>query len=46
MNVNGARLVVVPRAGHSSSLEAPEDVTAALRQFWGSLGRAGSAGAR
>jgi 3-oxoadipate enol-lactonase len=38
--IPGARLVVVPRAGHSSSLEAPEDVTAALREFWGSLGRA------
>jgi 3-oxoadipate enol-lactonase len=40
--IPGARLVVVPRAGHTSSLEAPEDVTAALREFWASLAEAGA----
>lgn len=31
--IPGAQVVLVPRAGHSSSLENPEGVTAALRDF-------------
>jgi pimeloyl-ACP methyl ester carboxylesterase len=34
--IPGARFVVLPRAGHTSSLEQPEAVTAALRQFFAS----------
>ena len=32
--IPGARFVVLPHAGHSSSLEQPEAVTAALREFF------------
>jgi pimeloyl-ACP methyl ester carboxylesterase len=31
--ISGSRLVVIPRAGHSSSIEEPEAVTAAIRSF-------------
>jgi pimeloyl-ACP methyl ester carboxylesterase len=31
--IAGARLVVIPRAGHTSSVEAPEAVTRALAEF-------------
>jgi 3-oxoadipate enol-lactonase len=31
--IAGSRLVVIPRAGHSSTIEEPEAVTAALREF-------------
>ena len=32
--IPGARVAMLPRAGHSSSLEQPEAVTAALREFF------------
>jgi pimeloyl-ACP methyl ester carboxylesterase len=35
--IAGARLVVVPRAGHSSTVEEPALVTAAIEQFLGGL---------
>ncbi len=35
--IPGARFVSIPRAGHSSTLEEPEAVTAALREFLASL---------
>lgn len=35
--IPGARFVSIPRAGHSSTLEEPEAVTAALREFLGSV---------
>ncbi len=31
--IPGARMVVIPRAGHTSSVEAPEAVTRALGEF-------------
>jgi pimeloyl-ACP methyl ester carboxylesterase len=31
--IRGARMVRIPGAGHSSSLEAPEAVTAAMREI-------------
>ena len=31
--IPGARLVVIPRAGHTSSVEEPEAVTRALGEF-------------
>jgi pimeloyl-ACP methyl ester carboxylesterase len=34
--IPGARFVLLPRAGHTSSLEQPEAVTAALREFFAS----------
>ena len=34
----GARLTEVPGAGHFSPMESPEIVTAALREFWESVG--------
>ena len=34
--IPGARFVLLPRAGHTSSLEQPEAVTAALRDFFAS----------
>jgi len=34
---HGARLVVVPRSGHLTAVEAPEAFNAAARQFLGSL---------
>lgn len=36
--IPGSRLVRIPRAGHSSSLENPEFVTGELEQFLGSIG--------
>ena len=38
--IPGAKVVTIPRAGHSSSLEEPEGVNRALRAFWDSLPRA------
>lgn len=35
--IAGARLEVIPRAGHSSSIEQPERVTQAIREFLGKL---------
>jgi 3-oxoadipate enol-lactonase len=35
--IPGARLVVIPGAGHSSSIEQPEAVTHALQEFLGSV---------
>jgi pimeloyl-ACP methyl ester carboxylesterase len=35
--IPGARFVTLPRAGHSSSLEEPAAVTAALADFWSAL---------
>lgn len=32
--IPGAKFVAIPRAGHSSSLEEPEAVTAALAELW------------
>jgi pimeloyl-ACP methyl ester carboxylesterase len=32
--IRGARIVVIPRAGHSSSIEEPDAVTRALRSFF------------
>lgn len=37
--IPGAKFVTLPRAGHSSSLEEPEAVNRALREFWESLPR-------
>jgi pimeloyl-ACP methyl ester carboxylesterase len=34
--IPGARFVLLPRAGHTSSLEQPEAVTAALKEFFAS----------
>ena len=31
--IAGSRLVTIPRAGHSSPVEEPEAVTAAIKQF-------------
>lgn len=31
--IRGSRLVIIPSAGHSSSIEQPEQVTAAIRDF-------------
>lgn len=39
--IAGASLVTIPRAGHSSSVEQPEAVTAAIEAFLGSLPREG-----
>ena len=36
--IAGARFVSIPRAGHSSTLEEPEAVTAALREFLAGAG--------
>lgn len=33
--IPGAKFVTVPRAGHTSTIEEPEAVNAALREFWG-----------
>lgn len=41
--ITGSELVVIPRAGHMSTLENPEAVTRAIESF---LGRVGSAQAR
>ena len=38
--IRGARLVAIPRAGHSSPVEEPERVTAAIEQFLQDLARA------
>lgn len=38
--IPGARLVRIPRAGHSSSVEEPEAVNAALLDFLGAVGSA------
>jgi len=35
--IRGATFLRIPRAGHSSSIEEPEAVNAALRTFWDSL---------
>ena len=35
--IPGARFVLLPRAGHTSTLEEPQAVNAALREFWDSL---------
>jgi 3-oxoadipate enol-lactonase len=40
--IPGARSAVIPRAGHSSTLEQPEAVTAALREFFASVDRTSS----
>ena len=40
--IRGARLVRIPRAGHSSPVEEPAAVTAALRDFFAGPARAGS----
>ncbi len=37
--IRGARLVTIPRAGHSSTVEEPEAVTAAITAFLHSLPR-------
>jgi pimeloyl-ACP methyl ester carboxylesterase len=34
--IPGARFLLVPGAGHTSSLEQPEAITAALREFFAS----------
>jgi pimeloyl-ACP methyl ester carboxylesterase len=36
--IPGARFVTIPRAGHTSSIEEPESVNAALREFWSHIG--------
>jgi 3-oxoadipate enol-lactonase len=38
--IAGSRLVRIPRAGHSSTVEEPEAVTAAIREFLGGLSAA------
>lgn len=35
--IAGSRLVRIPGAGHTSTVEAPEAVTAALQEFWAAL---------
>jgi pimeloyl-ACP methyl ester carboxylesterase len=35
--IQGARFVSVPRAGHTSTVEEPAAVNAALDEFWRSL---------
>lgn len=35
--IPGARLVTIPRAGHSSTIEAPQEVSAALAGFLGGI---------
>lgn len=35
--IPGAKFVSIPRAGHTSSIEEPEAVNRALREFWASL---------
>lgn len=35
--IAGARVVIVPRAGHTASIENPEAVTAAIAEFLGSM---------
>jgi pimeloyl-ACP methyl ester carboxylesterase len=35
--IGGARLVTIPRAGHTSTIEEPEAVNEALRAFWASV---------
>ncbi|WP_077921562.1 alpha/beta fold hydrolase [Spirosoma sp. 209] len=40
--IAGSQLVIVPRAGHSSSVEEPEAVTHAIRSFLESVGPDGS----
>jgi len=35
--ITGSKLVMIPRAGHSSSIEAPDEVNAALDAFYGGL---------
>ncbi|HEY4178243.1 MAG TPA: alpha/beta fold hydrolase [Kofleriaceae bacterium] len=35
--IRGAKLVTIPRAGHSSSVEQPDAVTSAIDQFLGSI---------
>jgi pimeloyl-ACP methyl ester carboxylesterase len=40
--IPGARLVRIPRAGHSSSVEEPAAVTAAIEEFLGALPRPGA----
>jgi pimeloyl-ACP methyl ester carboxylesterase len=35
--IPGAKFVTIPRAGHTSSIEEPEAVNQALRDFWGPL---------
>lgn len=37
--IPGSRLVVIPGAGHTSSIEEPEAVTTAIEEFLASLGR-------
>jgi pimeloyl-ACP methyl ester carboxylesterase len=32
--IPGARLVVIPKAGHLANVEAPEAVNAELRRLW------------
>lgn len=41
--IRGARSLVIPGAGHSSTLERPEAVTAALQEFFASAGKSSSA---
>ncbi len=37
INIRGSRLVTIPHAGHSSCVEQPEAVTAALEEFFAGL---------
>jgi 3-oxoadipate enol-lactonase len=41
--IAGSRLVRIPRAGHSSTVEEPEAVTAAIREFLGGLSSSSAA---
>jgi 3-oxoadipate enol-lactonase len=43
--IRGARVVCIPGVGHSSSLEAPEEVIAALRELLAAQGKAHRGGA-
>jgi pimeloyl-ACP methyl ester carboxylesterase len=42
--IAGSKLVVIPHAGHTSNLEQPEAVNAALEEFLASVGTSESAG--
>ncbi len=39
--IAGARLVRIPRAGHTSTVEEPEAVTRAIEEFLAGLGNGG-----
>ncbi|MCA1825368.1 MAG: hypothetical protein LC689_00330 [Myxococcales bacterium] len=36
--IPGAKFMSIPRPGHTSSIEEPEAVNAALREFWSHIG--------